>query len=49
MQLGQVVDYCIDYNERQRKADEAAERAAKNKDKPKKRKAMQADINAFFG
>lgn len=42
MQLGQVVDYCIDYNDRQRKAE-------KEKDKPKKRRGNQDDINAFFG
>lgn len=44
MTLGQVVDFCIDYNERQ----ERAERAAKHP-KSKKRKATQADIDAFFG
>ena len=42
MQVGQVVDFCIDYNERQKRAEEQAE-------KPEKRKATQADIDAWFG
>lgn len=42
MPLGQVVDFVISYNERQAEAEKAA--AA-----PKKRKATQADIDAFFG
>ena len=42
MSLGSVVDFCIDFNDR-------AESADKEKDKPKKRKATQDDINAFFG
>ncbi len=46
MQLGQVVDFCISYNERQREAEKAQKRAEKRK---KKRKASQNDINAFFG
>ena len=41
MQIGTIVDYCIDYNERIKQAE--------SDDKPKKRKASQADINAFFG
>jgi len=46
MQLGQVVDFCIAYNQRM----EAAEKAAKREEKRgKKRKAKQADINMFFG
>ena len=46
MQLGQVVDFCIEYNNRQA----AAERQAKKAEKMKgRRKATQADINAFFG
>lgn len=40
MQLGQVVDFVIDYNERNKQAE---------KEKKKKRKASQGDINAFFG
>lgn len=42
MTLGQVVDFCIDYNERQKRAEKAAK-------KGKKRKATQEDIDAFFG
>jgi len=42
MQLGQVVDFCIDYNNRNKRAEKAAKR-------PTKRKATQADINGFFG
>ena len=46
MQIGQIVDYCISYNERQ----EQAEKQAKKEQKfGKKRKANQNDINAFFG
>lgn len=41
MQLGQVLDYCIEaINARNR---------AEGKGTPKKRKATQADIDAFFG
>lgn len=42
MQLGQVVDFVIAYNERQEEAEKAQE-------KPKKRMATQAEIDAFFG
>lgn len=46
MQLGQVVDFVIAYNERQ----EAAQKAhSEQADKPRKRQATQADINSFFG
>lgn len=45
MQLGQVVDFVIEYNERQK----AAEKAQEKKQKPKKRKATQADIDAWLG
>ena len=46
MQLGQVVDFVIAYNDRQK----AAEKAQKWADKHgTKRKASQNDINAFFG
>lgn len=40
MQLGQVVDFVIDYNNRHKRAEKEAK---------KKRKASQDDINAFFG
>lgn len=45
MQLGQLVDFCAAYNERQKKAEQEGE----NGGKPKKVRATQADINAFFG
>lgn len=43
MQLGQVVDFVIAYNERQRQSETA------KTGKPRAKKATQADINAFFG
>lgn len=46
MQLGQVVDFCISYNERQKEAEKAQKRAEKRETK---RKGTQNDINAFFG
>ena len=46
MQLGQVVDFVVAYNERQQKAEKAQERAEKH---GRKRKATQQDIAAFFG
>lgn len=46
MQLGQVVDFVIAYNERQKQAEKAHKRAQK---RAIKRKASQNDINAFFG
>lgn len=42
MQLGAVIDYCVEYDNQQTKAEKEA------KDPPK-RKATQADIDAFFG
>lgn len=46
MQLGQVVDFIVDYNERQKRADKQAKAEEK---RGKKRKATQNDINAWFG
>ena len=46
MTLGQVVDYVIAYNDRQ-KAAEKAQKLAETKGS--RRKASQSDINAFFG
>lgn len=46
MQLGQVVDFVIAYNARQRDAEKAQKRAEK---RGIRRKASQNDINAFFG
>jgi len=46
LKIGQAVDFYISYNERQK----AAERRAEIEEKHgKKRRATQADINAFFG
>lgn len=42
MKLGEVVDFVIGYNERQKEAEEKEK-------KPKRRRASQEDINAFFG
>lgn len=46
MQIGQLVDFCIDYNERQKKAENAAETEEKQ---GVRRRANQNDINAYFG
>lgn len=42
MTIGQVVDFVITYNKRQKAAE-------KEEKKARKRKATQNDINAFFG
>ena len=46
MQLGQVVDFIIEYNERERKARKEQEKAEKGQTK---RKATAADVKAFCG
>lgn len=46
MQIGQLVDFCIDYNERQKKANAEIDKAEK---RGTRRRATQGDINAFFG
>ena len=46
MQLGTVVDFVIEYNNRQKKAEERAEHASKVKHY---RRASQAEIDAFLG
>lgn len=38
MTIGQVVDFCVEYNQRQKK-----------ENVPKQKKATQTDIDAFFG
>ena len=45
MQLGQVVDFVISYNDRQK----AVEKTQRVEKQGTKRKATQNDINAFFG
>lgn len=46
MTIGQVVDFTIDFNDRQKRAEKEAKRQEKQ---GTKRKATQNDINAFFG
>ena len=46
MQLGQVVDFVMAYNERQKAAEKAQKWAERH---GTTRKATQNDINAFFG
>ena len=42
MPVGHIVDFVVDYNDREK-------RREKENEKPKRRKATQADINSFFG
>lgn len=46
MQIGQIVDFCIAWNNRQQKAEKKAKLEEK---KGTRRRADQKDINAFFG
>lgn len=46
MQVGQLVDFCIEYNEREERKQKMKEKA---ESKPAKRKATAADVKAFFG
>lgn len=46
MQVGQIVDFVISYNDRQKKAERKEKYEKKH---GRKRKATQDDINAFFG
>jgi hypothetical protein len=46
MQVGQVVDFVVAYNDRQKAAEKVQKLAEK---RGTKRKASQNDINAFFG
>lgn len=46
MQIGQVVDFVISYNERMEEAEKARKHAEKY---GTRRRATQSDMNAFFG
>ena len=46
MTIGQLVDYVISYNQRQKMAEKEAK---KQENKENRRKATQQDIDAFFG
>lgn len=46
MQLGQVIDFCIEYNNREKRLAKERERQEK---KGTTRKATAADYKAFFG
>lgn len=46
MQIGQIVDFCIAFNDRQKKAEKKAKYEEKH---GTRRRATQQDINAFFG
>ena len=52
MQLGQLVDFCISYNERQKEAEEEMEASNNKKTKKPKtykyRLATQEEIDAYF-
>ena len=46
MELGQIVDYCTEWNRIHEPEDD---KGSKKKEKVTKRKATQADWDAFFG
>ena len=46
MQIGQLVDFCIEFNEREKKKAKEQEKSEKGQ---RRRKASQADFDAFFG
>lgn len=46
MQIGQVADFCMEYNEREEKSQRAQEKKEKGQTK---RKATAADVKAYFG
>ena len=46
MQIGQIVDFCLAYNDRQQKAQKRAKLEEKH---GTRRRGDQNDINAFFG
>lgn len=49
MELGQVVDYCTEWNRIHEPDDSDQDGKSKKKEKVTKRKATQADWDAFFG
>ena len=49
MQIGQIVDFCIAYNERHKETEEESDKGSKKSVKKKKRLATQAEIDAFLG
>lgn len=46
MQLGQIIDYCIEHQKRQDRAEAEAKRREK---RGNRRKASQTDIDNYFG
>ncbi len=51
MPLGQVVDFCMAFNERQKEAENAEKASSEKKNKPtgnKYRLATQEEIDAYF-
>lgn len=46
MQVGQIVDFCVAYNDRQKQAEKREKHIEQHS---QKRRASQGDINAFFG
>lgn len=49
MTLGQIVDFCVAYNARQEQTEKRQRAEEKKNARGRKRKATQADINAWFG
>lgn len=49
MELGQVIDYIMEYNEIHDDKKSGGGKNAPAKEEPKRRAATQADIDAFWG
>ena len=49
MELGQLVDYCIEWNRVNEPEEDPSGKKKKTKTRKKKRKATQADWDAFLG
>lgn len=49
MELGEAVDYVIEYNEINTPKEEKSGKNKNTKEEPTKRKATQADWDAFWG